>query len=202
MLQSKAEQRRAAYDARQLQENKDIVSQKICAGVLALKAYQQASTVLWYLHCRSEVRTYQTVQAEIQRQNKRVVIPYCTEDEQGNPQLGLWWVQSLSELVPGTWGILEPPKSRWHDADRHIFPEALDFIVTPGVAFDATGGRLGNGAGYYDRLLAAVGQHTYLLGIGFDCQMVEQVAMQAYDVYMDAVMTEHHFYQAISAIAS
>jgi 5-formyltetrahydrofolate cyclo-ligase len=195
MLQSKISQRRAAYDARNAQENKAELSQIICASVLEHQAYQQAHTVLWYLHCRSEVCTYQTVQAEILQRDKQIVIPYCTKDAQGNNQLGLWHVQDLSELVTGTWGILEPPKARWGELGREIPPESLDLIVTPGVAFDKSGGRLGNGAGYYDRLLARIRKNAYLLGIGFDCQLIEQVCMQDYDIYMDAIMTETTIYQ-------
>jgi 5-formyltetrahydrofolate cyclo-ligase len=195
MLQSKISQRRAAYDARNAQENKAELSQIICASVLEHQAYQQAHAVLWYLHCRSEVCTYQTVQAEILQRDKQIVIPYCTKDAQGNNQLGLWHVQDLSELVTGTWGILEPPKARWGELGREIPPESLDLIVTPGVAFDKSGGRLGNGAGYYDRLLARIRKNAYLLGIGFDCQLIEQVCMQDYDIYMDAIMTETTIYQ-------
>ena len=105
------------------------------------------------------------------------------------------YLQDLSELVAGTWGILEPPKARWGELGREILPESLDFIVTPGVAFDKSGGRLGNGAGYYDRLLADTRKNTFLLGIGFDCQFIEQVCMQDYDIYMDAVVSESAIYQ-------
>ncbi|NOQ15747.1 MAG: 5-formyltetrahydrofolate cyclo-ligase [Methyloprofundus sp.] len=195
MLQPKDSQRRAAYDARNAQANKEKLSQIICASVLEHDVYQQAHTVLWYLHCRSEVCTYQTVQAEILQQDKKIVIPYCTKDAQGNNQLGLWHVQDLAELVAGTWGILEPPKVRWGELGREIPPESLDFIVTPGVAFDKSGGRLGNGAGYYDRLLASIRKNTFLLGVGFDCQLIEQVCMQDYDIYMDAVVSESAIYQ-------
>ena len=190
MIPSKSIQRRFAYDARNAQQDKARLSQVICNTVLQLTEYQQADTVLWYLHCRSEVHTYQVVMDELLKQGKKIVIPYCTKDSQGNNQLGLWSLQDLSELVEGTWRILEPPKARWGEAGREVNPQQIDIVVVPGVAFDQQGGRLGNGAGYYDRLFARLKVSCNLIGICFNCQLVEQVCMQKYDIYMDKVITE------------
>jgi 5-formyltetrahydrofolate cyclo-ligase len=48
----------------------------------------------------------------LKKQQKTIVIPYCTKDQQGNNQLGLWHLEDTSELSAGTWGILEPPQER------------------------------------------------------------------------------------------
>ena len=53
----KDRQRRKAYDARNAQIDKDAVSRIICDRFIAHPAYKQAETVMWYIHCRSEVRT-------------------------------------------------------------------------------------------------------------------------------------------------
>ena len=195
MSSSKSIQRRFAYDARNAQQNKARLSQVICNTVLQLTEYQQANTVLWYLHCRSEVHTYQVVMDELLKQGKKIVIPYCTKDSQGNNQLGLWYLQDLSELVEGTWRILEPPKARWGEVAKEVSPQQIDIVVVPGVAFDQQGGRLGNGAGYYDRLFARLKASSQLIGICFNCQLVEQVCMQKYDIYMDKVITETGIYE-------
>ncbi len=186
----KDRQRREAYNARNQQIDKDVLSQIICEQFIEQPAYQQAKTVLWYIHCRSEVRTQTALLGELQT-DKRIVIPYCTKDEKGHNKLGLWWLEDFAELVPGMWGILEPPKQRWGELGKEVAPEQLDCAMVPGVAFDRNGGRLGNGAGYYDRLLKNVRTDALLIGVCFESQLVEQVVMDAHDVAMDRVITEN-----------
>ena len=195
LVTSKSMQRRLAYDARNAQQDKARLSQFITKTVLQLTDYQQAETVLWYLHCRSEVQTYQMVMDELLSQGKKIVIPYCTKDSLDNNHLGLWYLQNLSELVEGTWGILEPPKARWGEAGKEVNPLQIDCVVVPGVAFDMHGGRLGHGAGYYDRLFTSLKPSCKLFGVCFNCQLVEQVCMQKYDIYMDKVITETGTYE-------
>ena len=78
-----------------------------------------------------------------------MAVPWCDGDD-----LGLWRLEAVGELEPGTWGIPEPPPSRRDELARRIAPEAIDLVVVPGLAFDRRGRRLGHGKGYYDRLLA------------------------------------------------
>ncbi|MGZ4994206.1 MAG: 5-formyltetrahydrofolate cyclo-ligase [Methylobacter sp.] len=189
----KNRQRRKVYDARNRQIDKDELSRNICAQLVAQPVYRQAQTALWYVHCRSEVRTQPALSAEL-KTGKQVVIPYCTQDEHGHNKLGLWRLEDFAELVPGMWGILEPPKQRWGESGKEIAPEQIDCVVVPGVAFDRNGGRLGNGAGYYDRLLKSVRADTVLIGVCFESQLVEQVVTEAHDVVMDMVMTEKRTY--------
>lgn len=189
----KDRQRRKAYDARNGQIDKDVVSRIICARFITHPAYQQAKTVMWYSHCRSEVRTQPALAGELAT-GKRMVIPYCTKDGQGHNKLGLWRLENFAELAPGMWGILEPPKQRWGESGKEIDPEQLDCIMVPGVAFDRNGGRLGNGAGYYDRLLKCVRADAVLIGVCFEAQLVEQAVMDIHDVAVDFVITEQALY--------
>jgi 5-formyltetrahydrofolate cyclo-ligase len=189
----KAQQRRKAYDARNAQADKEAASRVICNQITVHPAYQQAKTVMWYIHCRSEVRTEPTLRHEIST-DKRIIIPYCTKDVQGRNKLGLWWLEDFAELAPGMWGILEPPKQRWREAGKEIAPDQLDCIIVPGVAFDRRGGRLGNGAGYYDRLLRCVRADAVLIGACYESQLLDRIAMESHDVAMDFVITEKAIY--------
>ena len=75
-------------------------------------------------------------------------------------------------------------------------PSALDLVLTPLVAFDFTGNRLGMGGGFYDRSFAfrrdldRCGQQPYLLGLGYQFQQVPVLPRQPWDVPLDAVVTE------------
>ncbi|WP_020482495.1 5-formyltetrahydrofolate cyclo-ligase [Methylomonas sp. MK1] len=190
---NKLEQRLIAYAARNAQADKDAVSAEICRRVLEQPWYQAARTVMWYLHCRSEVRTLATVVAELDS-DKRIVVPYCAVDAEGQKQLGLWHLQSIGELQPGMWNILEPPRERWLEPAKQVGAAELDVIIVPGVAFDKQGGRLGNGAGYYDRLLQKVRADTMLAAVCYEAQLLPQVEMAAHDVFMDYVVTERAIY--------
>lgn len=195
MVISKSEQRRLAYDARNAQANKQQINQQILNTLYTTETYQQAEVVLWYLHCRSEVETITAVKIALEKQDKKIVIPYCTKDAQGNNKLGLWHLENFDELISGTWGILEPPVDRRGEFSKEIKPADLDLVITPEVAFDKQGGRLGNGAGYYDRLLMQLRSNAIIMAVCFDSQLQQKITMQEYDVTMDSVVTEKMIYQ-------
>ena len=190
----KAEQRRKGYAARAAQGDKEGASAQICRRFLEQSWQQSARTVMWYVGCRAEVQTLPTL-ASILSGAQRIVVPYCTRDQHGERCLGLWRLRSINELELGTWNILEPPKSRWNDTERQVAVAELDVVMVPGVAFDRQGGRLGNGAGYYDRLLLDLRVDAIRAGVCYDSQLLASVSMEAHDVYMDYVITETNLYR-------
>ncbi|MGR8930800.1 MAG: 5-formyltetrahydrofolate cyclo-ligase [Gammaproteobacteria bacterium] len=190
---TKAQLRQAAYAARNGQPDKETVSAAICNRLINQPWYIDAKTVMWYGHCRSEVRTLSALQQELHSE-KRIVVPYCTIDEQGGKCLGLWLLEALKELEPGMWNILEPPRERWLEPEKQVKPQELDVIMVPGVAFDSQGGRLGNGAGYYDGLLRQVRPDTILAGVCYQSQLMADIPMESHDVYMNVVITENAIY--------
>ncbi len=64
-----------------------------------------------------------------------------------------------------------------------------DFLLVPLLAFNRLGGRLGYGAGYYDRTLSHLSPR-FALGCAFAAQEVKTVPMGPDDVGLDAVATE------------
>ena len=67
--------------------------------------------------------------------------------------------------------------------------DALDLLCLPLVAFAGDGTRLGMGAGYYDRTLAAA-RPRLLVGLAYDCQEVAALPRDPWDVPLDGVLTE------------
>jgi 5-formyltetrahydrofolate cyclo-ligase len=112
---------------------------------------------------------------------KRVALPRM----QPGRRLEFVWNRSFEDLRPGRYGVLEAPAG----GELASLGE-LGLLVVPGVAFDRAGGRLGRGAGYYDRALAArVGSGPHRFGFAESSQIVEEVPMEEFDQRMDAVVT-------------
>ncbi len=71
----------------------------------------------------------------------------------------------------------------------------LDLVLTPLVGFDRTGGRLGMGGGFYDATFAFKRRtpghrKPKLIGLAHSCQEVERLPLEAWDIPLDAVVTE------------
>lgn len=123
--------------------------------------------------------------------NKKVYIPRIHPFSVG--QLLFSAYQQNTTLVKNSYGIAEPKLDV-----RAVLPlRQLDIILTPLVAFDHTGNRLGMGGGYYDRTLnqwhrAYRPNHikkNYPIGIGHDCQQVAQLPLQPWDIPLPEIIT-------------
>jgi len=66
-----------------------------------------------------------------------------------------------------------------------------DLIVTPLLGFDANGGRIGQGGGFYDRTLASLRAkaQVFALGLAYDGQEVDRLATEPHDQRLDGVLT-------------
>lgn len=183
----KREFRRRALLACAELPDKDRHSEAIWARLLAMEPFQVAATVMCYVHTRDEVRT-QPFLPTILNSGKTLVVPYCNGDE-----LGLFRLESVEELSPGTWGILEPAESLRALSQRRVDVSQLDLIVVPGAAFDRQGGRVGHGKGYYDRLLRRTRTDARRIAVAYQCQIYPSVPMLPHDVYVDGIITEAQY---------
>jgi 5-formyltetrahydrofolate cyclo-ligase len=76
-------------------------------------------------------------------------------------------------------------------------PELVpDACLIPPVGFDAGGYRLGYGAGFFDRTLAALSPRPLAIGVAFDCARIETIHPQPYDIALDFIVTESGIYAA------
>ena len=93
-----------------------------------------------------------------------------------------------THMVKNTFAIPEPEL-----ACQNIVPTRHHSVIfMPLVGFDSQGNRLGMGGGFYDRTLASVREaHTRpaLVGIAHDCQHVDRLPVQSWDVPLDAIVT-------------
>lgn len=181
-LRAEARRRRLA------QPDRDVLSRQICERIVDLAEFDAARAILLYVDFGGEVRTRWLID-EAWARAKKVVVPYCVGDD-----LRLFRLADYSELSPGTWDILEPRPALRQQADRHVASADVDLVVVPGLAFDVRGARLGQGKGYYDRLLAELRPETFLVAPAFECQIFDAIPTLAHDRPVHRVVTEANVY--------
>jgi len=162
-----------------------------CAALLGLPEWRAAGCVLLFSSLPGEVATGELVDAAL-RQGKRVALPRIVTPPTGRRYLELRALPAAPDgpgaaaaLVPGTWGILEPPAEA-----PLVPPAAVDLAVVPGVAFDRRGARLGYGGGFYDRLLPQLRPGVPAFGLAFGLQVVAAVPVGPNDVTLAGIITE------------
>ncbi|MGD9520002.1 MAG: 5-formyltetrahydrofolate cyclo-ligase [Armatimonadota bacterium] len=173
--------RRDRLTQRELEEK----SAEITRRVMGLREWREATTVLGYYAFDSEVRTKELLERAL-AEGRRVALPRTNKAE---GVLELYFVPCLDGywLAPGAWQIQEPVPGRCERA----MPDQVDLILVPGVAFDASGGRLGYGGGYYDRLLHSLrpDQQQRVIGLAFEDQMVDDVPLSFFDFRVPIIVT-------------
>ena len=174
--------------ARLNESERHAASVAACERLIALDPFKSANTVMLYLPMADEVdvtnvalrcfqRGISVCAPRINWETKRLT-PTEIHDFDDAIEIGR---NSVPEPSPG----------------RPIPPSDIDFIVIPGVAFDAHGARVGRGGGFYDRFLGCSGlrSRTIRCGIGFDVQMVDEAPSLAHDVRLDMVVTDRRAIQ-------
>lgn len=146
--------------------------------VLAQPEIHAAHTVFCYVSVGKEPATGRLIETLL-AMGKRVAVPRC----QGQGIMDACPLASFSELLPAPFGLLEPGK----EADV-VAPGELDVVIAPCVAADRQGGRLGHGAGYYDRFLAKTHCPVFCLCRGR--LLYNKVPTEPFDVKVGQVVTE------------
>ena len=154
----------------------------IVAALVEREDFRSAQTVLLSLAFRSEWETRPLFRAAWAL-GKTVLAPRVNRDTR---MLELQAITDLERDVgPGYVGIDEP---RAHC--RSVAPDAVDWVLVPGVAFDLSGHRVGYGVGYYDRLLPVLRRDARRVAGALELQIVERIAAAPHDVRIDAIVTE------------
>jgi len=144
--------------------------------------YVDAPCIVLYAAKDNEVAT-DLIFAHGTALGRRVFYPRIVS---GTHHLCLVRVQTLAELQPGEFGILEPTGAeiaRNADLERAL-------ICVPGVAFGLAGQRLGRGGGYYDRLIAALSPQTVTAGLAYSFQVLDRLPEAPSDRCLGLIVTE------------
>ena len=150
--------------------------------------WSQYKTILLFLSMNGEIDTWPLLEAALE-DGKKVFAP---KTEAKN----LVFCPVLSADGPwhtGPFGIREPLSPA--EAPARYRADAADFpalILTPGLAFDTEGRRLGRGKGYYDRFFAELDMEEkqyYAIGLCMDFQLVDAVPAAEYDKKVRSILT-------------
>lgn len=94
-------------------------------------------------------------------------------------------LQSTNKLEPGIFGTQHPANSIEYIGD-------IDLIITPGLAFDYKGNRLGYGGGYYDTFLADYSQ-AHSIGLAYPFQRMKYIPIGSHDIPVNEVISKREF---------
>ncbi len=145
------------------------------------KLFQAAQHIHLYLENQEEVST-QSLFQEAFLLNKKVAVPVI--DAHNKMFFSALNHLDASELEKTSFGIRQPKSA----LQKRVEADEIDLWIIPGIAFDLRGGRLGYGGGYYDRALALTS--SPIIGLAFDCQVVDQLPINKHDVSVDQIFTE------------
>ena len=161
-------------------QDRQEASQAICAHLSSIPSIATADTILAYLPLAEEVDLTYLLTAWIE-ESRTVCVPIVTWENK-TMQAGLLPTLDGESLIERKYGLREP-------CDPQSVPvDTIDVMLVPALGFDRGGGRLGRGGGYYDRYLNNH-RSPIVIGVAFDCQMLESIDREEHDQLMTAVVT-------------
>jgi 5-formyltetrahydrofolate cyclo-ligase len=141
---------------------------------------RRAATVAAYVSIGTEPGTGPLLDA-LTAMGRRVILPVVL------PDLDLDWAvyDGPDGLARARRGLLEPTGER---LGLEVVATA-DVVLTPGLAVDRTGMRLGQGGGCYDRALGRVPVGTFTCTLLYDGEVLDEVPAAPHDRRVTAVVT-------------
>ena len=154
--------------------------------------FRRARHIAFYLPNDGEIDP-RPLMLEAQRRGKATYLPVL--NAWPRTRMVFQRLMPNERLRPNRFGIAEPAFRP--NRQRRIW--TLDLVLMPPVGFDEHGGRLGMGGGFYDRSLAYRGRRKNghkptLLGLAHECQKVDRLPLEPWDVSLQATVTDLSWY--------
>jgi 5-formyltetrahydrofolate cyclo-ligase len=180
VLRSALRQRRQSLNSSAQQD----AAKALVRSVLALACWKSAQRIAVYHARDGEIDTLPLVDMA-RKAAKQLFLPVLRSDD--SLSFARWDSNDTPSI--NRYQIPEPP-----DAAERCPASELDIIFLPVVGWDARGGRLGMGGGYYDRTLSGI-SGPVLVGLAHECQQVEEIPAEQWDIALDYVATDAALYQ-------
>ena len=149
-------------------------SELVCNAIERNEKFQKAKIVLCFWSLPDEVNTHNLIQKWAHE--KTFLLPKVIGEK-----LELHTFTDIASMTTGEFGISEPTGEIFSDYKK------INLAIIPGLAFDANGGRMGRGKGFYDRFLPQTNCHK--MGICFPWQIVPKIDCAPWDIPMDEVVS-------------
>ncbi|MGB9097613.1 5-formyltetrahydrofolate cyclo-ligase [Erwinia sp.] len=170
-------------------EQQQLAAVQAAERALNFAPVQQAQKIALFLSVDGELNTRPLI-AKLWQHKQQVFLPVLHPFSAG--QLLFIRYNESTALTPNKLGIPEPPL----DIRNLVTLSELDVLLVPLVAFDKQGQRLGMGGGFYDRTLQNWQEHGFLpVGLGHDCQLVDDLPVAEWDVPLPAMITPSKIWQ-------
>lgn len=156
-------------------------SERAARWVWTVPEIAAAGTLLLFAALPAELDTDPIARAARER-GVRVVYPRCLPASRA---MTLHEVREPDGLRRGSYGIREPG-----EGCERVEVGEIDAALVPGLGWDRLGGRLGRGAGYYDRLFADPGWRGFRCGLLLAAQRFDRIPMEPWDARLHAVATD------------
>lgn len=169
---------RAERGARSL-EQRSADTAALTTHLIEVATQRRVSSLSCYLSAETEPNTRPFLNWAFE-QSIRVLFPVVRED-------GLldWAVGDGVSEAPGLFGIPEA----LGDIQPPMAINSVDLIIVPALAVDRAGNRLGQGRGYYDKVLGSMTSCPPVFAVVFDHELVDAVPTAAVDRPVDGAIT-------------
>jgi 5-formyltetrahydrofolate cyclo-ligase len=142
--------------------------------------FSKSKVIGAYYPILNEVQTFRIIR-ECLLVKKTVCLPKLLDGK-----IVFFSITNLNDLETGSFNIKEPL------LNKDNICEEIDTVITPGIAFDRCGYRIGYGKGYYDRYLKHFSKHNRnAVGLGYEFQLMsEPIPYESHDVKLNALVTD------------
>ena len=165
----------------------DQANKSISKNFLDLDLYKSSQNIFIFVSYKKEIHTHEIIKTAL-KEGKNIYIPIVNRKTM---LMDVSHLHSFDDLKENYMGILEPVKEDYDIVD----PNIIDLVITPGLAFDKAGYRIGYGGGFYDKFFASLTNNPIKMGIGYDKQLVESVVHDSNDKPLDYFLSEKGLYK-------
>lgn len=164
------------------QEIQQRYDEQIARRIFGLWQYKRCTVLLTYVSTAIEVDTRRIIKRAL-ADGKKVAVPRCVP---GTRDMEFYFIRSLDDLEPGTFGVLEPRPAQ----ENRVKDFSSGLCLIPALCYDWHGYRLGYGKGYYDRFLAGFGGH--MIGICYSECVRRKLPHGRFDRPAELLVTERY----------
>lgn len=148
-------------------------------NIISINEFKNSNIVLSFVSTPIEVDTINFIKYSLNN-NKIVAVPKCLP----NTNMAFYIINSFNDLKKGAFSLLEPDIKKC----KKLEDFSSSICITPGLAFDMQGFRLGYGKGYYDRFFSRY--NNTIIGVCYSSCLKSSLPHGRYDKPIDILITD------------